>query len=167
MVMARAVLPVLSDHASRSEFGLGRRQSIVWSIFLLGAGLFVALAGWVLAPIIVRLMFERGAFTAADSLAVTRVLRFGLVQLPFAFGWLGMVQWLAATALWRDNGRAASGAALKIAADFLFFPAWGLAGLALATAGMYAGTFLTMVGLTFRQHRLDSRVRQDKRDKND
>src|SRR3546814_4132080 len=50
------------------------------------AGAVVTAVGWLLAPWGVALLFERGAFTADDTVVVAQVLRWGLLQMPFYFG---------------------------------------------------------------------------------
>ena len=59
-------------------------------------GFGVVVATWALADWIVPVVFQRGAFTSYDTALVTQVLRFGVLQLPFVFGGLAMVQWIAA-----------------------------------------------------------------------
>src|SRR5690606_29558839 len=93
--VGRAALPVLADVQSRGDAAHARAVALKWSVWMLGAGAAAAALGWLLAPWGVALLFERGAFSAQDTQAVAHVLRWGLLQLPFYFGVLILVQLLA------------------------------------------------------------------------
>jgi murein biosynthesis integral membrane protein MurJ len=142
VVVARALLPVLSGAVADGETALGARQTVVWAwlLFFLGSG--IAVVGWVLAPWAVALVFERGAFTAADTETVASVLRAALLQLPFYFGGLALVQWYAASnryhvLLWV----AGLALAVKVTMNALLIEPLGLEGLMVATAAMYGISF--------------------------
>ncbi|MFN3388347.1 MAG: murein biosynthesis integral membrane protein MurJ [Allosphingosinicella sp.] len=142
VVVARALLPVLSGTVADGETELGARQTEVWSLLLFFVGIAIAVVGWLLAPWAVSLVFERGAFTAEDSAAVAYVLRAALLQLPFYFGGLAVVQWYAASnrhhvLLWV----ACLALAVKVSMNALLIEPLGLAGLMVATAAMYAVSF--------------------------
>jgi murein biosynthesis integral membrane protein MurJ len=142
IVLARALLPVLSSTVADGSHELGGRQARqwVWLLMLIGAAITVAV--WLLAPWAVSVIFERGAFTTANSEAVAHVLRYGALQIPFYFAGLTAVQWIAA------RGRYASllviaclAILLKVAMNLLLVQSFGLAGIMMATAGMYALSF--------------------------
>jgi murein biosynthesis integral membrane protein MurJ len=142
IVLARALLPVLSSTVADGSHELGGRQARqwVWLLMLIGAAITVAV--WLLAPWAVSVIFERGAFTTADSEAVAHVLRYGALQIPFYFAGLTAVQWIAA------RGRYASlvviaclAVLLKVAMNLVLVQSFGLAGIMMATAGMYALSF--------------------------
>jgi murein biosynthesis integral membrane protein MurJ len=142
IVLARALLPVLSSTVADGSHELGGRQARqwVWLLMLIGAAITVAV--WLLAPWVVSVIFERGAFTTANSEAVAHVLRYGALQIPFYFAGLTAVQWIAA------RGRYASlvviaclAVLLKVAMNLVLVQSFGLAGIMMATAGMYALSF--------------------------
>jgi peptidoglycan biosynthesis protein MviN/MurJ (putative lipid II flippase) len=142
VVVARALLPVLSGAVADGQTALGARQTVVWAWLLFFLGGVIAIMGWVLAPWAVALVFERGAFTAADTEAVAYVLRAALLQLPFYFGGLALVQWYAASnrhhvLLWV----ACLALAVKVTMNALLIEPLGLAGLMVATAAMYGVSF--------------------------
>src|SRR5690606_21427272 len=83
--VGRAALPVLADIQARGDAAHARAMALKWSFALLAIGAAAVLAGWWLAPWLVSLLFERGAFTAQDTVAVAHVLRWGMLQLPFYF----------------------------------------------------------------------------------
>src|SRR5690606_463868 len=68
--VGRAARPVLADAQSRGDVDRARTVALRWSVWMLGAGAAAAALGWLLAPWGVALLFERGAFTAQDTLAV-------------------------------------------------------------------------------------------------
>lgn len=141
VVLARALLPVFSAAAGADDPKLGLRQARQWAWLLFACGSIVALVGWGAATPIVALVFERGAFGAADTLAVARVLRPALLQVPFYFGGLALVQWIAASGRYRALLWIACVAiAVKIAMNFLLVRALGLAGIMASTAAMYASS---------------------------
>jgi murein biosynthesis integral membrane protein MurJ len=147
VVVARALLPVISGAIADGNHALGRRQTLQWSALL---GSVAAVGGgalWVIAPFVVRLLFERGAFDASASAAVAHVLRFGLVQLPFYFAGIAMVQWYAAARRFRAIlAITACALVLKIALNAFLTPRLGVAGIALSTAGMYFLTSSLLAG---------------------
>jgi peptidoglycan biosynthesis protein MviN/MurJ (putative lipid II flippase) len=141
VVVARALLPVISGAVADGNHVLGRRQTLQWSALLGGIAAVGACALWVIAPLLVELLFQRGAFNAAASAAVAHVLRFALVQLPFYFAGIALVQWYAATTRFRAIlAITVCALVLKVALNAILAPRLGVAGIALATAGMY---FLT------------------------
>jgi putative peptidoglycan lipid II flippase len=141
VVLARALLPVLSRAAADGSHGLGASQARQWSWLLLALGTAIAAAVWLLSSWGVALVFERGAFTPQDTQAVAGVLRFGVLQLPFYFAGLALVQWMAALGrfavlLWS----ACVAVVLKLVMNLLFIEHFGLGGLMIGTAAMYATT---------------------------
>jgi murein biosynthesis integral membrane protein MurJ len=141
VVIGRALLPVLSNAVADGDFKLGRRQTLQWAGLLLVAALVGCAITWVLAPEIVRLLFQRGAFGPNATAAVTEVLRYGLFQLPFYFGGIALVQWIAATNRFSEILSITTVAlVVKLALNFLLVQRLGLRGLMLGTAGMYMAT---------------------------
>ncbi|HUH60599.1 MAG TPA: lipid II flippase MurJ [Candidimonas sp.] len=137
--VGRAALPVLADIQSRGDPHRARSTALKWSVLMVLGGAAVTLAGWVLAPWGVSLVFERGAFTAANTAAVADVVRWGLLQLPFYFGVLILVQLLASQNRYRLMAAiAVANFVLKAAMNQVLAPIMGPAGIMLATSMMYA-----------------------------
>src|SRR5690606_28404758 len=114
-----------------------------------GAG--VTALGWLLAPWGVALLFERGAFTADDTVAVAQVLRWGLLQMPFYFGVLILVQLLASQNRYRIMALIAIGNfAMKAVMNYLWAPVMGTSGIMLATSIMYASSYICYVMVALR-----------------
>src|SRR5690606_1955358 len=107
--------------------------------------------GWLMAPWGVALLFERGAFTAQDTQVVAQVLRWGLLQMPFYFGVLILVQLLASQNRYRIMAAIAVGNfAMKAAMNYWLAPVMGTAGIMLATSIMYATSYACYVVVSLR-----------------
>lgn len=121
-----------------------RLQSVVryWVRLMLVLGALAAMAGWLLAPVGISSLFERGAFTALDTITVAGLFRLGLLQVPVYFGGLVLVSVLAAKGLHQLLAVSGIiGLAAKCVANVALIPVFGLGGLMIATAAMYAVTF--------------------------
>lgn len=156
LVISRALLPVLSSIA-QADPQRARSVAVKWSSAMLAAGACVVAVGWFLAPPVVALLFERGAFGLTDTLAVADALRWGLMQFPFYFGGIVLVQLLVV--LNRYGLIALIGAAnllVKVIAMYLFSKVLGVAGIAAASAPMYLFSFAVMwvILLSLRTKRL-------------
>jgi peptidoglycan biosynthesis protein MviN/MurJ (putative lipid II flippase) len=108
-----------------------------WAGLLFVMGLVAMLIAWWLAPWGVKLLFERGAFTAKNTKVVTEVFRYSLVQLPFYFSGLVLVSLLASQRKYRAIASVASiNLFVKIAANFSLVPWLGIKGIVLAVGFM-------------------------------
>jgi peptidoglycan biosynthesis protein MviN/MurJ (putative lipid II flippase) len=136
-VVSRATLPVFSEIAHRGS-AAPPKQFHTWAGLLFGVGCISVVLGWLLAPALVSLMFERGQFGAPDVAAVSYALRFGLLHMPFYFAAIIFTQALAAQKRYGDLLRVSLFmAATKVAANMVLIPDFGVAGVQLATAVMY------------------------------
>jgi peptidoglycan biosynthesis protein MviN/MurJ (putative lipid II flippase) len=116
-------------------------------------GVVAMIIGWWLSPWAVKLLFERGAFTAQNTEIVTEVLRYGMAQLPFYFAGLVLVSLLASQARYRVIAAVASiNLIVKVAANFGMVPWLGMSGLVLATAFMHMVS-MSLCWLTVRRTR--------------
>ncbi|HUH40611.1 MAG TPA: lipid II flippase MurJ [Castellaniella sp.] len=149
--VGRAALPVLADIQGRGDAVHARRMALKWSAGMLVVGAGVVVLGWLLAPWGVALLFERGAFTAQDTGVVAEVLRWGLLQLPFYFGVLILVQLLASQ---NRYGLMALIAVLnflvKALMNMWLAPIMGPSGIMLATGLMYASSYVCYLCLALR-----------------
>jgi peptidoglycan biosynthesis protein MviN/MurJ (putative lipid II flippase) len=150
--VGRAALPVLADIQSRGDRARARATALKWSVMMLGGGALVTLIGWVAAPWGVGLLFERGAFTAEDTIRVAQVLRWGLLQMPFYFGVLILVQLLASQNRYRIMAAiAVANFAVKAILNPILAPAMGPSGIMLATSIMYASSYACYVMVALRR----------------
>lgn len=143
--LTRATLPVFAEAEAAGKQG-ARRMALRWSGMMALVGAAVALAAWWLAPWGVAVVFERGTFTAADTEVVTRLLRFGVWQLPFYFASLVLVS------LHSSRGRyhllmvsGAVGLSAKAIASYLLIPHFGVGALMLSQALVYASTTVLLL----------------------
>ena len=150
--VGRAALPVLADIQGRGDARHARSMALRWSAGMLAAGAVAVLAGWWLAPWAVGLLFERGAFTAQDTAVVAHVLRWGLLQLPFYFGVLILVQLLASQNRYRLMALiAVLNFLVKAILNQVLAPVMGPAGIMLATGFMYASSYFCYLCLALRR----------------
>jgi peptidoglycan biosynthesis protein MviN/MurJ (putative lipid II flippase) len=132
--VSRATLPVLSQAPNRSLV-------LLWSGVMLLISLLTLVVSWQLAPWVVSTIFQRGAFSFHDANAVTEVFRFGLYQLPGYFSGIVLVAWMASTGQYNVLLKASFiGLMVKLVANWLLLESFGLSGVVLATAIMYATT---------------------------
>lgn len=151
--VGRAALPVLADIQSRGDSARARTMALKWSMLMLMAGAAVVAVAWVLAPWGVAVLYERGAFTAENTQAVAEVFRWGLLQLPFYFGVLILVQLLASQNRYRVMAMiAVANFLLKAGLNMVLAPRMGAAGIMLATALMYALSFACYLVVAWRRH---------------
>lgn len=138
LAITRALLPILSN-PSYGDATARWTISVRWAWLVFLGGLVIGAIGWLLAPIGVQVLFQRGEFTVDDSVRVVEALRFGLAQIPFYCGGVVLAQYVSATQryslfLWGN----ALNLVVKIAANALLIPAFGVPGAMLASALMYA-----------------------------
>ncbi len=137
-VISRATLPIFAEGFVRGDIPGARARARGWALTMLLAGVALAALGCLMAPWLVAVLFERGAFTSQDTGAVASALRWGLWQLPPYFAGLVMVAQLAGEGRYRTIASiAAVASGIKLTATYLLTPVLGLAGVIFATTLMY------------------------------
>lgn len=135
--VGRATLPVFSQAQAKGSQDVSR-MAMHWAQLLFGLGVATVVFGWWLAPWGVRMVFERGAFTARDTHVVTDVLRYALFQVPFYFSSLVLVSVVSSR---RDytilSFLALTGLVVKLISNAVLVPWIALKGLVLANAVVY------------------------------
>ena len=142
--VSRATLPVFSRIKSQEGKQL-QRIAMFWVRLMMVLGVVTLIISWWLAPWIVKLLFERGAFTARNTEAVTEVFRYGLVQIPFFFPALALVALLASQG--KHSLIAIGGITnllVKTGANYVLVPIMGINGIILATGIMYMASSLQL-----------------------
>ncbi|NOY72257.1 MAG: hypothetical protein GXP14_07750 [Gammaproteobacteria bacterium] len=136
--IGRAALPVFSKMQRDSRAKVSRLV-VVWASLLFFIGLLIAVAGVVYSVPVVELLYQRGAFTVADTQLVAEVLRYAMVQVPFYFVSIVLMQALLSHSYYTSVA-VISGIALmvKVLLSWLLVPEFGINGLLLATAAVYA-----------------------------
>ena len=154
--IGRAMLPVFARVRQSDEQGL-HSLARHWTAGTFLAGLAVLLVGWTTSEWLVRLLFERGAFSASDTQTVAEVLRWGLLQIPFYFAVMAASQAIFSFGRYRIAATiAAVSLAVKVLFSFLLVPALGLVGLMVATAAMHGVTFMLIL---YALHRMRAQAR--------
>ena len=151
LALQRAGLPLLSQLSARSPEA-ARRTALRWAMLVALAGTVMAAAVALLADPLVSLLFGRGRFTATNGVHVAMLLRYGMIQVPFYLASMTLTMTLAA--LHRRLALAfipSAGLVAKVALSAVLVPAFGVAGLLLATALMYAA--LIVMGYAALQRR--------------
>lgn len=141
--VGRAALPVLADVSSRGDHSRAREIALRWSLIMVGVGVAIATVAMWLAPWGVALLYERGAFSPADTARVASALRWGLFQLPFYFGVLILVQLLASQRRYVLMAAiAVINFMVKAVMNVWLAPKMGVEGIMLATSLMYSASFI-------------------------
>jgi peptidoglycan biosynthesis protein MviN/MurJ (putative lipid II flippase) len=87
--VTRSMLPVFSHAHAQGDGRINLyRIATQWMWLLFALGILSVIVGWWLAPWVVEILFQRGAFTAQNAEAVSEVLRYGMTQFPFYFAGL-------------------------------------------------------------------------------
>jgi putative peptidoglycan lipid II flippase len=149
--LATAILPQLSRMVAVRDWG-GIRQflrfygSMILAVTIPGCLLLVALSPW-----IIRLMYQRGAFTAADTALVVKIQVFYLFRIPFATCAVLVTRTLTALRanqmlLYMSFGSFALNAGL----DYVFMQRLGIAGITLSTTVCSATVVLCLGVVMYR-----------------
>jgi peptidoglycan biosynthesis protein MviN/MurJ (putative lipid II flippase) len=143
--ISRATLHVFSEVQQRGASPLWRLAAR-WAAIGCAAGTAVALACWLAAPLLIALLFERGAFTAADTAAVSHLLRIYTAQLPFYFGTTVLMNYLAARHAHRAIALTAVAALAAKLAFIAVASAWPPVEVLAASTGVFTfAWFLAML----------------------
>ena len=134
------VLPHFAELVSQQAWCLCRALYLRLCSLVLAVGLVVALLGIAFAEPLVRLLFERGAFSATHTTETADVMRMYLMQIPFLL--VAMVSYRALIALDKTMTMAAISTIQFIVAGLLAYALSASIGVAGVALGMTAGSFL-------------------------
>jgi putative peptidoglycan lipid II flippase len=139
VALGTAVLPHFSRMAARGEWAALRRSLRTWSTAVVALSVAVTVALFVASPLIVRGVFQRGAFTADDAASVTLIQTMYLLQVPFYV--LGILFVRTLTSIQQNRvllwGNLIS-FPLNVVLNLTLMRALGTAGIALSTSLVYA-----------------------------
>ncbi|SAK81427.1 virulence factor MVIN family protein [Caballeronia catudaia] len=134
LAIARATLPILAEILHRGDRARARSTALKWSGVMTAVGLSGSLIAYLLAPFAVKLLFQNGAFTADDTVAVTTLFRYGLLQVPFYFGMCVLTQLFASERRYRAiTVISLVGFGIKIVGNIILIRYFGAQGVLLAT----------------------------------
>jgi putative peptidoglycan lipid II flippase len=142
--VSRATLPVFSRMKTQNSQQV-KQVAMFWVRLMLVMGTFTALICWWLAPWIVQILFERGAFSIEDTKIVSEVFCYGLTQVPFYFSAMTFVTLLASQG--RYGLIAVSGATnlfVKASANYLLVPVFGVNAIMISSGIMYFVSLLLL-----------------------
>ena len=143
------MLPHFADLVAARQWRESRTLHWLLSGILLAIGIFVAAVGIFFAEEIVRLLFQRGAFSAADSQLAADVMRIYLLQLPFLLA--AMVSLRTLAAMGKTIAMTSIAATQLLVASslaYLFSRYFGVAGVAMGTsAGALIGAGLLVLAV--------------------
>ncbi len=151
MALSTALFPRLSRISARRQWSDLRR--LLRTYLLLSATLTIPVSialAWFSEPL-VRVVFERGAFTAADTHSVAAVQAFSLLQLPLAVMLALLVRTVASLRL---NGLLIKTAGITIVMNagfnYVLMRRIGVAGIALSTTIVQALSLALVAVIVFR-----------------
>jgi putative peptidoglycan lipid II flippase len=145
--LGTALLPHFSSLVARKEWETLSATLRSYSVAILSVAVPLTLACIALSETIVRLLFERGAFTSADTAQVARIQAFYLAALPIRLTGVLFVRFMIATGanhvlMFISVGNAV----LNVIANWVLSRYFGAAGIALSTSVVFtlanAATFL-------------------------
>lgn len=146
MSLSAAVIPYFSELVALGNWKECRHTLQTFARLLLMGMTPVCMLLVAFSPALVRLLFQRGAFTGQDTVVVSRVQAMYALQIPFYAAGLLYVRML--TALKRNDLvmiSAGISLALDIVLNLICMKFLGVAGIALATSLFYAASLLFAV----------------------
>lgn len=159
VAISRSILPVLSTLSSSGDFQKVKDITNKWNFWMLLAGILIGAIGYFISPYLVKLIYERGAFDSNDTAAVVEVFQYSLLRLPFYFCGLVSFQMLASRGFFSVVVLINLSCALtKYFLNEYFVNSYGLSGVNVATALMYAWTALCLylAGMWLFRRRVES-----------
>ncbi|WP_454829892.1 murein biosynthesis integral membrane protein MurJ [Paraburkholderia xenovorans] len=143
LAVSRATLPVFSDIRSKGDHRRARDFALKWSGLMFLAALCAVLPAGIFAEHAIATLFQHGAFTSQNTAAVAQLFRWGLVQVPFYFSVLVMVQLLASQERFKVMAIIAIlNFAVKAVANVWLVKWLDVRGIMLATALMHASSMM-------------------------
>lgn len=137
--LSAAILPYLSQLAAERDVTRLRQSLTGWIGLAVALALPVSAIMYVFSEPVIRLVFERGAFTGEDTVMVARIQACYALQIPFYLAGVLGARLLNAMSL--NQVTALIGImnlVTNIVFNLLFIRWFGLPGIALSTAAVYA-----------------------------
>jgi putative peptidoglycan lipid II flippase len=142
--LSTALLPVAVDLVARRQWQALHRLAIRYGGILFALCLPVALAVFAWSTDLTAILYQRGAFDAADTMLVGSVQAALVLQAPFHVVGVLCVRLLAALQLNRHVLIiAAAGTGVNVVLNLLLMTRWGVVGIAAATSVMFVVTALS------------------------
>jgi putative peptidoglycan lipid II flippase len=141
--LSTAVLPYFSTMAAAGDWQGCRHTLKRFSLLVTAAAVPLTLTLIFFSRILVRLLFQRGAFTAADTELVSSVQICYALQIPFYICGMLFVRFITSV---RRNDLLMYASAVNLSIDIvlnlILMRYWGVAGIALSTSLVYLISFI-------------------------
>ncbi len=141
--LSTAALPYFSQMVAQNDWAGCRHTLKRYSVLIFVTTVPLTLALMAFSRPLVRLVFQRGAFTAADTDLVSWVQICYSIQIPFYIGSMLFVRFLSSI---RRNDVMMYGSGISLILDvslnLVLMRVWGIAGIALSTSLVYVAAFL-------------------------
>jgi putative peptidoglycan lipid II flippase len=147
--LTTAALPYFSHMVADADWAGCRHTLKRYTALVLASTVPLTLALIALSRPLIRLIFQRGAFTAVDTDLVSRVQMCYFIQIPFYMCGMLFVRFLSSI---RRNDVLMYGSAISLALDIslnlVLMRKMGIAGIALSTSLVYVVAFLILGALS-------------------
>ena len=150
--VATVIFPHFSQMVAAQNWAAVRNTLRTYAGLILGGGAIVALLIVAFSAPLVRLLFERGAFSPDDTRLVARVQALYALQIPFYLLSMVGVRLLSAmrgntTVMWVSFCTFV----VNVVANFVCMRLWGLPGIALSTSIVYSLSMVLILTAVFRR----------------
>jgi putative peptidoglycan lipid II flippase len=152
VAIGAAVMPYFSRMVGAEEWEQLRRSLRGIIGFMLALTVPITIVFLVFSPVIVRLLFQRGAFHSTDTIAVATVQRALCLQIPFFVASIPISRGISA--LRANHILAIAGVIIvtvKCVLNYVLMQRIGIAGIALSTAMSYATSFAYLLFMLRRE----------------
>jgi putative peptidoglycan lipid II flippase len=151
VALGTAVLPFFSAMVAKSEWSNIRRTLKQYITLILATTVPCTLLFMYLSEWLVRLLYQRGAFSAEDTALVSTVQMVLAAQIPFHTLGILFVRLLSSmklnTFMFVSN---IISVVLNVTLNYLFMQYWGIVGIALSTVCVYLGAAVFMGIVVYR-----------------
>lgn len=159
MAVSTAVLPYFSQMVAARQWTEIRQTLLTYARLIAAITIPLTVVLVTFSEPIIEILFQRGAFTAADTHQAAWVQSLALLQItPFALGVLAVRLLSSLKANHILMWSSAISLVLSIVLNYLFMQRLGVAGIALATSVMYLVSMCFLYAMVFRQLRLKGNV---------
>jgi putative peptidoglycan lipid II flippase len=143
LAVGTGVMPFLSGMVASRDYDRMRETIRAFLRIVLAGGAALAVLLFVVSTPLVRILFQRGSFTAADTADVSDVQRLFALQIPFYLGGILLVRVVASLRANRIlTAAAAMNVVVNVVLNYVLMRWIGVAGIALSTSFVYLASFL-------------------------
>lgn len=145
-IISRATLPIFSEAAAEGHIERIRNLAFKWICVMFIVGSVVAAMLWMLAPWVLEVIYQRGAFSAEDTKEVANIFSYSLIQIPAFFSLMILSSLLASTGQYMASmWSAVVFLLLKLVITPVLCYSIGLGGIALSNAVAYMASLVLLL----------------------